>query len=54
MPHAYPNQNIHYPYPYRTQTLLYPQLTIQIPVVDSVADSKTQVRIGNRQLVADS
>ena len=60
IPHPYPNQKYITPIlPYITphlslsyQTLLYPQITIRIPVADSVADSKTQVRISNRQLVA--
>ena len=32
--------------------MFWKQLPIQIAVADSVADSKIQVRIGNRQLVA--
>ena len=34
--------------------ILWQRLPIQIVFAYSVADSKTQVRIGNRQLVADS
>ena len=32
--------------------MFWKQLPIQIAAADSVADSKIQVRIGNRQLVA--